>query len=97
MVPGTFSVPVIHNWSRQSPVREAGVRMSGKTVGRALDGAQGEGLGPRLITVDHGREFQSLALEDWADRRGMKLDCIQRRPHSSLNHQRRRSLLDNVR
>jgi putative transposase len=67
---------VIDNWSRQSPVLEAGVRMSGETVGRALDGVLGEGPGPRSITVDHGTEFQSRALEDWAYRRGVQLDFI---------------------
>jgi hypothetical protein len=29
---------------------------------------------PRSITVDHGTEFQSRALEDWAYRRGVQLD-----------------------
>ena len=59
---------VVDNWSRQSPVLEAGFRMSGETVGRALDGVLSEGPGPRSITVDHGTEFQSRALEDWAYR-----------------------------
>jgi putative transposase len=67
---------VIDNWSRHSPVLEAGVRMSGETVGRALDGVLGEGPGPRSITVDHGTEFPSRALEDWAYRRGVQLDFI---------------------
>ena len=31
---------------------------------------------PRSITVDHGTEFQSRALEDWAYRRGVQLDFI---------------------
>ncbi len=35
-----------------------------------------EGPGPRSITVDHGTEFQSRALEDWAYRRGVQLDFI---------------------
>ena len=68
---------VVDHWSRQSPVLEAGVRMSGETVGRALEGVLSEGPGPRSITVDHGTEFQSRALEDWAYRRGVQLDCIQ--------------------
>ena len=34
------------------------------------------GPGPRSITVDHGTEFQSRALEDWAYRRGVQLDFI---------------------
>jgi putative transposase len=35
-----------------------------------------QGLSPRSITVDHGTEFQSRALEDWAYRRGVQLDFI---------------------
>ena len=31
---------------------------------------------PVSITVDHGTEFTSRALEDWAYRRGVKLDFI---------------------
>jgi putative transposase len=50
--------------------------MSGETVGQALDRALADGPGPRSITVDHGTEFQSRALEDWAYRRGVQLDFI---------------------
>ena len=67
---------VVDNWSRHSPVLEAAFRMSGETVGRALDGVLDEKPGPRSITVDHGTEFQSRALEDWAYRRGIQLDFI---------------------
>jgi len=31
---------------------------------------------PRSITVDHGTEFMSRPLEDWAYRRGVQLDFI---------------------
>ena len=65
---------VVDNWSRHRPVLEAGFRMSGETVGQALDRVLGEGPRPRSITVDHGTEFQSRALEDWAYRRGVQLD-----------------------
>ncbi len=50
--------------------------MSGETVSQALDRALGNGPRPRSITVDHGTEFQSRALEDWAYRHGIKLDFI---------------------
>jgi putative transposase len=32
--------------------------------------------GPRSLTVDHGTEFQSRALEDWAYQQGVQLDFI---------------------
>ncbi len=50
--------------------------MSGETVSPILDRVLGEGPGPRSITVEHGTEFQSRALEDWAYRRGVQLDFI---------------------
>jgi len=68
---------VVDNWSRSSPVLEAEFRMSGERVSRVLDRVLGEGSGMRSITVDHGTEFQSRALEDWAYRRGVQLDFIQ--------------------
>src|SRR5256885_5700302 len=55
---------VVDNWSRQSPVLEAGVRMSGEIVGQVLDRALNGTQGPRSLTVDHGTAFQSWALED---------------------------------
>jgi putative transposase len=67
---------VVDQWSRQSPILEVASSMSGRTVGEALDRALGDGAGPRSITVDHGTEFQSRALEDWAYRRGVQLDFI---------------------
>lgn len=67
---------VVDNWSRQSPMLEVGFRMSGETVGQALDRTLLGGSGPRSITVDHGTEFQSRALEDWAYRRSVQLDFI---------------------
>ena len=55
---------------------EVDLRMSGETVGQALDRVLNGVSGPRSITVDHGTEFQSRALEDWAYRRGVQLDFI---------------------
>lgn len=55
---------------------EAGFRMLGATVGQILDRVFGKGSSPRSITVDHGAEFQSRALEDWAYWRGVQLDFI---------------------
>jgi putative transposase len=67
---------VVDNWSRCSPVLEVGFRMSGETVGQALDRAVNGTHGPRSITVDDGTEFQSRALEDWAYQQGVHLDFI---------------------
>ena len=67
---------VVDQWSRQSPLLEVGQAMSGRTVSDALDRALIGGPVPRSITVDHGTEFMSRALEDWAYGRGVQLDFI---------------------
>lgn len=43
-------------------------------VAEALDRVAATTPLPRPITVDHGTEFMSRALEDWAYRRGVQLD-----------------------
>ena len=67
---------VVDQWSRQSPMLEVASNLSGQRVGDALDRALGGGPGPRSITVDHGTEFLSRPLEDWAYRRGVQLNFI---------------------
>jgi putative transposase len=67
---------VVDQWSRQSPILEAAPSMSGHTVAAALDQALAGGAAPRSITVDHGTEFMSRSLEDWAYQRGVQLDFI---------------------
>jgi len=67
---------VVDQWSHQSPILEVASSMSGSTVSVALDRAIAGGAVPRSITVDHGTEFMSRALEDWAYRRGVQLDFI---------------------
>ena len=57
---------VVDHWSRHSPVLEAGFRMTGGTVSQVLDRVLSTRVMPHSITVDHGTEFQSRALEDWA-------------------------------
>jgi putative transposase len=75
---------VVDHWSCWSPVRDAQFRMTGKTVGQVLDRVLSQGRSPRSITVDHGTEFQSRALEDWAYRRSVPLDLI--RPGKPLGN-----------
>ena len=67
---------VVDQWSRQSPILEVDASMSGKTVSAALDRVLTNGQAPRSITVDHGTEFMSRALDDWAFARGVQLDFI---------------------
>jgi putative transposase len=50
--------------------------MYGALVSQVLDRVLGDSQRPRSITVDHGTEFQSRAVEDWAYRCGVQLDFI---------------------
>jgi putative transposase len=65
---------VVDQWSRQSPIREARFSFTGKDVVAALERIR-ETVGlPDSITVDHGTEFMSRALEAWAFYRGVRLE-----------------------
>ncbi len=65
---------VIDQWSRESVSLEANFRLSGRCVGQTLDQAATVRGWPQSITVDNGAEFTSKALDEWAYRRGVKLD-----------------------
>jgi putative transposase len=67
---------VLDQFSRQTPLLEARFGFSGHEVAAALDRAIEQVGTPASITVDHGTEFTSKALEDWAYQRGVKLDFI---------------------
>ena len=67
---------VVDQYSRQSPVLEAAFAHSGRSVSAALERVVDELGAPLSITVDHGTEFMSKALEEWAWLRGIKLDFI---------------------
>jgi len=66
----------VDHWSRACPLLEVATSFSGLAVGTALDDAIAEGPAPQSITVDHGTEFMSRALEDWAYGRRVQLDFI---------------------
>ena len=65
---------VIDQWSRESVSLEPGFSLTGRCVGQALDQAATLRGWPQAITVDNGTEFTSKALDEWAYRRGVKLD-----------------------
>ena len=67
---------VVDQYSRQSPVLEPAFAHSGRSVAEALDRVVAKLGPPSSITVDHGTEFTSKALEEWAWQRGVQLDFI---------------------
>jgi putative transposase len=59
---------VVDQFSRQTPLLEVGYSFCGRDVVAALDRAIERAGTPTSITVDHGTEFTSKALEEWAYR-----------------------------
>jgi putative transposase len=57
---------VVDNWSRESVLLETGFRLTSREVIMALDRAAQSRKLPASITVDHGTEFTSLVMDDWA-------------------------------
>ncbi len=66
---------VVDNRSCSSPVLEADFRMSRELVSRMLARVLSDRPGPRSIAVDHGMEFRSGALKDWAYRSALVKSC----------------------
>jgi putative transposase len=65
---------VVDQLSRQCPLIEVGFSFSGQKVASVLERLVMDTGSPVSITIDHGTEFTSIALEEWAHRRGIKLD-----------------------
>lgn len=65
---------VVDQWSRLSPILEVVQRVTGADVAAVLERVGERGALPRSITVDHGTEFTSQALDAWAYARGVTLD-----------------------
>lgn len=60
---------VIDQWSRESVLLEADVALTGHSVADALETLSARRPLPKPITVGHGTEFTSKALDEWAYRR----------------------------
>jgi putative transposase len=67
---------IIGQWSLESALLEANVSLTGRSVVNALERLSAQRPLPKAITVDHGTEFTSKALDEWAYRRGVQLDFI---------------------
>ena len=65
---------VVDNWSRESVLLETGFCLTGASVAMALARVSLHRTLPRSITVDHGTEFTSRALDQWAWESGVQLD-----------------------
>ena len=57
---------VIDNWSRESALLEVGFGLTAQSVIDAFNIVSKSRKLPASIMVDHGAEFTSLAMDDWA-------------------------------
>jgi putative transposase len=70
------ALAVIDDYSRECPAIEVDTSLGGVRVVDVLDRlADTRGL-PEVITLDNGPEFAGRALDEWAYRRGVKLNFI---------------------
>lgn len=67
---------VIDKWSRESVLLETGFSLTGQSVVDALQRLALSRALPKAITVDHGTEFTSKSLDEWAWNHNVKLDFI---------------------
>lgn len=70
------ALTIVDNYSRESPAIEVDTSMGGARVVSVLERlAEVRGL-PEAITVDNGPEFAGKVLDEWAYRKGVKLNFI---------------------
>lgn len=67
---------VIDKWHRECVALQADFALTGQSVVDALEEVAMTHELPYAITVDHGTEFTSKALDEWCYQRGVKLDFI---------------------
>ena len=67
---------IADQWSRESVLIEPGFWMSGQLVAEALDRVSCKRSLSRSIRVDHGTEFTSKAVDEWAWKNGVQLDFV---------------------
>jgi len=70
------ALAIIDDYSRECPVIEVDTSLGGRRVVGVPDRlAETRGL-PEVITMDNGPEFAGRALDEWAYRKGVKLNFI---------------------
>ncbi len=70
------ALAIVDDYSRECPAIEVDTSLGGQRVVGVLDRlADIRGL-PEVITIDNGPEFAGRALDEWAYRRGVKLNFI---------------------
>ena len=70
------ALTVIDNFTRECQIIEVDYTLTGTKVVQALERVSKRRGYPNMITVDHGSEFTSKALDAWAYEHSVKLDFI---------------------
>lgn len=70
------ALTIVDDFSKESPVIVVGRSISGHHVVDVLEQLRDSRSLPREIVMDNGPEFTSLALDQWAHRRGVHLRFI---------------------
>ncbi len=66
---------IVDNVSRVSPAIVADGRLTGERVVEVLEGLLAVGQKPVMLSIDNGPAFISKALDAWAHRYGIQLEC----------------------
>lgn len=70
------ALTIVDDYTRECPTIEVDTSLGGRRVVSVLDRlAETRGL-PKTITIDNGPEFAGRALDEWAYRKGVKLNFI---------------------
>jgi len=70
------ALTIVDNYSRECPAIEVDTSLGGARVVNVLERLAGTRGLPEAITIDNGPEFSGKALDEWAYRKGVKLNFI---------------------
>jgi putative transposase len=70
------ALAIVDDYSRECPAIEVDTSLGGRRVVGVLDRLAEIRGSPEVITIDNGPEFASRALNEWAYRKGVKLNFI---------------------
>jgi len=86
---------IVDDYSRESPAIKVDTSLGGRRVVNMLERlSETRGL-PEVITIDNGPEFAGKALDEWAYRKGVKLNFI--RPGKPIENAYAESFIDRLR
>ena len=89
------ALAIVDDYSRECPVIEVDTSLGGVRVVGVLERlAETRGL-PNIITTDNGPEFAGRALDEWAYRKGVKLNFI--RPRKPIENAYAESFIGRLR